>query len=47
VINDKTWQSTYRKDKFDKNLRYITAVINKIRLKTSRAAVAKELILKI
>ncbi len=47
VVNDKAWQSTYRKDEFDKNLRYIIAVVSKIRLKISRAIVAKELILKI
>src|SRR6266536_4413973 len=47
VINDKTWQSTYRKNKFNKNLRYITTVINKMRSKISRATIAKESILKI
>src|SRR6266536_4418021 len=47
VVNDKAWQSTYRKNEFNKNLRYITTVINKIRLKISRAIIAKELILKI
>ncbi len=47
MVNDKAWQSTYRKNKFNKNLKYITAVINKMRLKISRATIAKELILKI
>ena len=47
VVNDKVWQSTYRKDEFNKNLRYITAVINKMRLKISRATIIKESILKI
>src|SRR6266536_2619283 len=47
VINDKTWQSTYRKNKFNKNLRYITAIINKVRLKASRITIAKKSILKI
>src|SRR6266536_1547986 len=47
VVNDKAWQSTYRKNKFNENLRYIITVVNEVRLKTSRAAVAKELILKI
>jgi len=46
-MNDKAWQSTYRKNEFDKNLKYITTVINEMRLKVSRAIIAKELILKI
>ena len=46
-MNDKVWQSTYRKDKFNENLRYITAVVSEVRLKISCAAVVKELILKI
>ncbi len=45
-MNDKAWQSIYYKDKFDKNLKYIIIIISKIKLKVSRAAVAKELILK-
>ncbi len=28
VVNDKAWQSTYRKDEFDENLRYVTAVVS-------------------
>src|SRR6266511_2258631 len=47
VVNDKAWQSTYRKNKFNKNLRYITTIINKIKSKTSRTTIAKESILKI
>ena len=47
VINDKAWQSTYRKNEFDENLRYITVIINKVRLKISRVIIVKELILKI
>ncbi len=47
MINDKTWQSTYRKDEFNENLRYITAVVSKTRLKVSRVIIAKKLILKI
>ena len=47
VINDKTWQSTYRKDKFDENLRYIIIIISEMKLKVSRTTIAKELILKI
>ena len=47
VMNDKAWQSTYYKDKFNKNLRYITTVINKMRLKISRTTIDKKLILKI
>ncbi len=47
VINDKAWQSTYRKNEFDENLRYITAIISKIKLKISRVTIAKESILKI
>ena len=47
MVNDKVWQSTYRKDEFNENLKYITAVVNKVRLKVSRAAVVKKLILKI
>jgi len=47
VINDKAWQSIYRKDKFDENLRYITVIINKIKLKILRVIIVKELILKI
>ena len=46
-MNDKVWQSTYRKDKFNKNLRYITAVVSKVRLKISRVIIVRELILKI
>jgi len=46
-MNDKAWQSTYRKDEFDENLRYVTVIVSKVRLKISRAAVVKELILKI
>ncbi len=46
-MNDKAQQSTYRKDEFDENLRYITTVVNKVRLKASRATIVKELILKI
>ncbi len=47
MVNDKAWQFTYRKDEFDENLRYITAVVSKIKLKISRATIAKESILKI
>ncbi len=47
VVNDKVWQSTYHKNKFDKNLKYIIMVINKMRLKISRVIIAKESILKI
>ncbi len=47
VINDKAWQSIYRKNEFDENLRYITTVINKMRLKISRVIIIKKLILKI
>ena len=47
MINDKVWQFTYRKDKFDENLRYIITVVSEIRLKISRAAIAKKSILKI
>ncbi len=46
-MKDKAWQSTYRKDKFNKNLRYVTAVVSEIKSKTSRVIIAKELILKI
>ncbi len=46
-MNDKVWQSTYRKNKFNKDLKYITTVINKIKLKTSRATIVKKSILKI
>ena len=47
MVNDKTWQSTYRKNKFNENLRYIIIIISEIRLKISRATIIKELILKI
>src|SRR6266536_3995212 len=47
VINDKAWQSTYRKDEFNENLKYITTIINKMRLKTSRVIITKKSILKI
>ena len=47
VVNNKAWQSTYRKNKFNENLKYITAVINKMRLKISRTIIVKKLILKI
>ncbi len=47
VVNDKAWQSIYRKNEFNENLRYVIAVVSKVRLKISRIIVAKELILKI
>ncbi len=47
VVNDKVWQSTYRKDEFDENLRYIITIVSEVRLKISRVIIAKELILKI
>ncbi len=47
MVNDKAWQSIYRKNEFDKNLKYITTVVSEMRLKVSRAAVAKKSILKI
>ena len=47
MVNDKAWQSTYRKNEFNKNLKYITTIVSKVRLKISRAAIAKKLILKI
>ena len=47
MVNDKTWQSTYRKDEFDENLRYITTIVNEVRLKVSRVTIAKKSILKI
>ena len=47
MINDKAWQSTYRKNEFDENLRYVIMVVSEVRLKISRAAIAKKLILKI
>ncbi len=46
-MNDKAWQSTYRKNKFNENFRYITTIVNKMRLKISRVTIVKELILKI
>ena len=47
MVNDKVWQSIYRKNEFDKNLRYITTIISEIKLKISRVIIVKELILKI
>ncbi len=48
MVNDKAWQSTYRKDEFDENFRYVTTVVSEVRLKISRVVVVvKELILKI
>ncbi len=46
-MNDKAWQSTYRKDEFDENLRYIIIIVSEVRLKASRTTIAKESILKI
>ncbi len=47
MMNDKAWQSTYRKNEFNENLRYIIMIINEIRLKVSRAVIVKKSILKI
>ena len=46
-MNDKAWQFTYYKNKFEENLRYITVIINKVRLKISRVIIVKKSILKI
>ena len=46
-MNDKVWQSTYRKDEFNENLRYIIIIVSEVRLKVSRVVVAKKSILKI
>jgi len=46
-MDDKVWQSIYRKDEFDENLRYVIAVVSEVRLKVSRVVIVKVLILKI
>ena len=47
MMNNKAWQSTYRKNEFDENFRYVIAVVSEVRLKVSRVVIVKELILKI